>query len=113
MTLVAGVNTGMTMVARMPSREAWRATAWAWLPADMATTPARRSASVSSARRFAAPRSLKEPMACRFSSLSVTCAPVARLTAWDGSAGVRRILPAMRPAAASMSANPIMGGTLP
>ena len=38
-TLVAGVNFGITMVAAMPSRLAWRATAWAWLPADMAMTP--------------------------------------------------------------------------
>ena len=38
-TLVDGVNFGMTMVAATPASCACRATAWAWLPADMAMTP--------------------------------------------------------------------------
>ena len=50
-TLVAGVNCGITMVAAMPSSLACRATAWAWLPADMAITP-----------RRARPRSAGEPV---------------------------------------------------
>src|SRR5690349_20746288 len=54
-TLVTGVNFGMTIVAAMPASEACRATAWAWLPADMATTPAARSRAVSRAMRLAAP----------------------------------------------------------
>ena len=38
-----GVGSGITITARMPRRRAWYATPWAWLPADMATTPAARS----------------------------------------------------------------------
>ena len=98
------------MVAAIPASPACRATAWAWLPADMATTPARRSAAVSRAMRLAAPRSLNEPIACRLSSLSVTCAPVARLTASEYSEGVRMTRPAIRAAAACTSASPIMPG---
>ena len=45
-TLTNGVGSGITIVALMPSRRAWRATAWAWLPALTATTPAERSAGV-------------------------------------------------------------------
>jgi hypothetical protein len=42
-----GVPLGITIVAGMPSRPAWYATPCAWLPADMATTPAFFCASVS------------------------------------------------------------------
>src|SRR5690606_18661000 len=103
-TFVEGVNFGMTMVEAMPSRVECRATAWAWLPADMATTPAARSRSVSSASRLAAPRSLKAPMACRLSSLSSTCAPQAASTAGFWMLGVRSTRPWMRAAAARTSA---------
>ena len=106
-TFVDGVKRGMTMVLPMPSRLACRATACAWFPADMVTTPAARSASDSIASRLAAPRSLKEPIACRFSSLSATWAPVALLTASDARVGVRRTRPSIRRAAASMSAKPM------
>src|SRR6185437_6031118 len=107
-TLVAGVKRGITMVAAMPSRLAWRATAWAWLPADIAMTPERRSAGESRASRLAAPRSLKAPVGCRFSSLSTTSAPVARDRASLWIVGLRSTRPAMRAAAASTSASAIM-----
>jgi hypothetical protein len=107
--LVAGVKRGMTMVAAMPASEAWRATAWAWLPADMAMTPAARSRAVSSAMRFAAPRSLKAPVACRLSSFSQILVPAARLTASEWTVGVRSTAPAMRPAAARTSASVTAG----
>ena len=45
-TLTAGALPGMTTTARMPSRRAARATAWAWLPlecVDDAARPARRA----------------------------------------------------------------------
>src|SRR5579872_6628519 len=67
-------------------------------------TPRSRSASLSSARRFAAPRSLNAPVTCRLSSFSTTSAPVARDTASDGSEGVRNTRPTMRSAAAVTSA---------
>ena len=108
-TFIAGVKNGMTILALMPSRLACRATAWAWLPADIATTPRARSAADSKASLLAAPRSLKEPIGCKFSSLSETCAPVAWLTASAGSIGVRSTRPAIRPAAARTSSRPITG----
>ena len=46
-TFTNGVAAGITIVASMPRRVACRATAWAWLPADIATTPRARSSSVS------------------------------------------------------------------
>ena len=47
-----------------------------WLPALAATTPRRRSSGESCRSRLAAPRSLKEPVIWRFSSLTKTRAPV-------------------------------------
>ncbi len=103
-TLVDGVKAGMTMVAAIPSSWACRATAWAWLPADMAMTPRRRSSALSNASRFAAPRSLKAPVACRLSSLSVDLgARGARERVGGQGRGAQT--PAMRAAAASTSAS--------
>ena len=42
-TLGSAAPSGMKMRAGMPSIWAARATPWAWLPADAATTPAARS----------------------------------------------------------------------
>jgi hypothetical protein len=44
-TFMNGVKVGITIVAGMPSRRAWWATPWAWLPADMAITPRPRASS--------------------------------------------------------------------
>ena len=44
-TLGIGAPSGMNTVDLMPSSVADRATPWAWLPADAATTPLARSAS--------------------------------------------------------------------
>ena len=107
-TFVVGVNFGMTIVAAMPSNFACRATAWAWFPADMATTPRARSASLSSASRFAAPRSLNAPVAWRLSSFNTTSAPVAAETTALARLGVRNTRPDRRFAAASMSARVII-----
>ena len=102
-TFVLGVKRGITMVLAMPARVACRATAWAWLPADMAITPAARSRALSNAIRLAAPRSLNAPMACRLSSLRNTRVPQAALTAGDSIVGVCRTAPWMRAAAARTS----------
>ena len=48
-TLIRGVVTGMTMTARQPRRFAPRATPWAWLPAEAATTPRARASAGSPA----------------------------------------------------------------
>ncbi len=50
-SLGIGAPSGMKTVALMPRVWAARATPWAWLPADAATTPRARSASVSRAIR--------------------------------------------------------------
>jgi len=42
LTLMAGVASGMTITALAPSTRADRATPWAWLPAEQATTPRER-----------------------------------------------------------------------
>ena len=68
----------MKIVAWMPSSRAAQATAWPWLPALAATTPAARSSGESVASVFMAPRILKEPVRCRFSALSSTSRPVSR-----------------------------------
>src|SRR5487761_2158340 len=106
-TVVAGVKLGITRVAATPSRAAWRATAWAWLPADIAITPRARSSAVSSVSRLAAPRSLNAPVTWRLSSLSATSAPAARETASETKVGVRSTAPSMRAAASRTSASVI------
>ncbi len=68
----------MKMVALIPSSRAAQATAWPWLPALAATTPAARSSSPSVESLLTAPRILKEPVRCRFSAFSVTDRPVRR-----------------------------------
>ena len=47
-----------------------------WLPADAAITPLCFCASVSCESLLSAPRSLKEPVICRFSSLKKILSPV-------------------------------------
>ena len=68
----------MKIVARIPSSRAAHATAWPWFPALAAMTPAARSAGVSVASMFTAPRTLNEPVRCRFSALSSVTRPVSR-----------------------------------
>src|SRR4051812_16896157 len=74
----------------------------------MAITPRLRSASVSRARRLAAPRSLNAPVTCMLSNFSQTSAPVRREIASLYKIGVRTTLPAIRSAAAWTSENVIM-----
>ncbi len=86
-TFAIGASSGMKIVAGMPSSRAAQATAWPWLPAQAATTPAARSAAVSVASRFMAPRILNEPVRCRFSAFSIVERPVSceeRVGAVDG-----------------------------
>ena len=73
-TFAIGASCGMKIVAAIPSSRAAHATAWPWLPALAAITPAARSASPSDASLLTAPRILNEPVRCRFSALSQTVA---------------------------------------
>ncbi len=79
-----GASSGTNTVAGMPASRAAQATAWPWLPALAATTPAARSSSESSAMRLTAPRILKAPVRWRFSALSSTSRPVRRENVSDG-----------------------------
>lgn len=74
-TFGSGAPTGMKTVARTPSSAEASATPCAWFPALAATTPAARSTGDSPAIRTYAPRSLNEPVRCRFSHLKWTGAP--------------------------------------
>src|SRR5258705_404501 len=107
-TLASGAHSGMTMTAETPSLAAWKATPSPWLPALAATTPRRRSSEESCRSRLAAPRSLKEPVIWRFSSLTKTRAPVIAESVSEYGQGVSAMTPASRPRAARISAASIM-----
>ena len=68
----------MKTVAVIPASRAAHATAWPWLPALAATTPARRSSGVSEWIVLTAPRILNAPVRCRFSAFSCTVRPASR-----------------------------------
>ncbi len=68
----------MKIVALTPASRAAHATAWPWLPALAATTPARFSSSESVLILLTAPRTLNEPVRWRFSALSETWRPISR-----------------------------------
>jgi hypothetical protein len=53
------------------------------LPEEAATTPPLRDADGKLVRQFVAPRTLKEPVTCKFSHLSQTSAPATSLSASD------------------------------
>ena len=91
------------MSASMPMRAAWQATAWAWLPADMATTPRARSSASRESSLFSAPRSLKAAVNCRFSNFTTTWAPRMSDSTRECELGVRVTASAMRLAAARTS----------
>ena len=86
--LMAGVVTGMTMVASQPRRWADRATPWAWFPAEAAMTPRRSSSGERRAILLYAPRSLKEKTGCKSSRLSSTLLPSRRDRLTASSRGV-------------------------
>ena len=68
----------MNTVAAMPASRAAQATAWPWLPALAATTPATRSAGESVAIVLTAPRILNAPVRWRFSAFRWTARPARR-----------------------------------
>lgn len=67
-------------------------------------TPRRRSSGLRSSILLRAPRSLNDPVICRFSSLKKIEFPVKAEKVWDLSHGVRSMRSPMRARAASMSA---------
>src|SRR5688500_1756479 len=95
----------MKTAAAIPASRAAHATAWPWLPALAATTPAARSSGESVAIGLTAPRILTAPVRWRFSALSGTERPVSRENVSDGNTGVTRAIPPRRLRAASTSAS--------
>src|ERR1041385_5077588 len=76
MTLARLGSSRVKMVGLSPAFGAGEATPCAWFPAEAATTPALRSAAVKWWTLLSAPRTLKEPVRWKFSSLRCTSAPV-------------------------------------
>src|SRR5438874_1358230 len=96
----------MKMRAGAPSSRAAHATAWPWLPALAATTPAAsRSGSRLESLTYA-PRILNEPVRCRFSAFKRTGRPASRDSVSDGKTGVTRATPSSRSRARSISGSP-------
>src|SRR5947208_6250699 len=92
--------------AGAPSSRAAHATAWPWLPALAATTPAAsRSGSRLKSLTYA-PRILNEPVRCRFSAFKRTGRPASRDSVSDGKTGVTRATPSGRSRARSLSGSP-------
>src|SRR5687767_13362982 len=103
-SFVCGAWSGATIVAATPSSLAAHATPCAMLPALTVTTP--RAVSAAGALRIAltAPRILKEPIGCRFSSFSQISAGASTSRR---TSGVRIAAPRIVSRARSMSASPI------
>src|SRR3954447_11194893 len=74
----------------MPRARAAAASAWAWLPAEAATTPRAQPLSPSAASLAETPRTLNEPERCRFSALSTTVPPARSDSVREERIGVRR-----------------------
>src|SRR5687767_10742663 len=93
----------MTIVAGIPSNFAASAIAWAWLPEENETTPARRWSGSNWESALKAPRNLNAPTRWKFSHLKNTSAPTRWSAACERNTGVRWACPAMRSDAATMS----------
>src|SRR5262249_16611363 len=89
----------------MPSSRAAQATACPWFPALAATTPAARSSRDSVDSLFTAPRTLKDPVRCRFSAFSRTSRPTRREKVSERKIGVSPAIPRSRFRASWMSAS--------
>src|SRR5436190_16041967 len=96
----------MKIRAGAPSSRAAHATACPWLPALAATTPAARCSGSRLESLTYAPRTLNEPVRCRFSALSRTDRPASRDSVSDGKTGVTRATPSSRSRACSISGSP-------
>src|SRR2546426_2733096 len=94
------------MRACAPTSRAAQATAWSWLPALAATTPAARSSAVNDEMRLYAPRILNEPVRWRFSAFRCTSRPTSRESVSERKTGVTRATPSRRSRAASISGSP-------
>src|SRR4051795_6428301 len=94
----------MKIRAGAPAARAAHATAWPWLPALAATTPAARSTSAMTASLLTAPRSLNDPVRWRFSAFRDTSRPAMRENVSEPKTGVTRTAAPTRSRAASIAA---------
>src|SRR5438270_3020967 len=100
-----GAVSGMKTSQRRPRIRAAYASAWPWLPALAATTPAEHPLSPSADSLASAPRSLNDPVRWRFSVLSATVRPLRSLSVPELRTGVSRtMLPTARAARRMSSA---------
>src|SRR5436190_9974862 len=74
--LGAGAVSGIAICAVIPRIRAARATACAWFPEDIVTTPRAASSSLRERIAFEAPRNLNAPIFWKFSHLKKSEAPV-------------------------------------
>jgi hypothetical protein len=88
--LAIGASEGTKTSHATPRDAAAAASACAWLPADAATTPRAHPSSPSVASLLATPRTLNEPVRCRFSALSTTVPPARSENVRVERIGVRR-----------------------
>src|SRR3954471_15228318 len=103
-----GASAGTNTSHGTPIVRAASATAWAWLPAEAATTPALQPCSPSAASFAAVRRALNEPVLWRFSAFSATMPPARSEIVRVESTGVRRaIVPTAARAAAT--SRPVTG----
>jgi hypothetical protein len=110
-SLVAGAVSGTTTVQGMPNDLAPHATPCAMFPALAVYTPFASRSGDSVASRcmaFVAPRSLKEPIGCRHSSLSQISAGASTCSRTNGD---RRTVPEMRARAALISSR-VLGASV-
>src|SRR5512133_1627607 len=104
-----GVVSGITMVAAMPRRPAWYATACAWFPALAAMRPRARSSAGIVRSLFRAPRSLYAPVIWRFSSFRCAFVAERRESVSVRAQGERYTRSRMRASAAWTSSSVTMG----
>ena len=101
--LAIGALAGTKTSQRTPRAAATAASAWAWLPAEAATTPCAQPSSPSASSLADAPRTLNEPVRWRFSALRATMPPARSEIVRLESTGVRRATRSTAARAASMS----------
>src|ERR671916_625320 len=104
-TLAIGASVGTNTSQAAPRIRAAAASACAWLPAEAVTTPLAHPCSPSAASLAATPRTLNEPVRCRFSALSTTSPPATSENVREDSTGVRRAISPTAGRAARMSAS--------
>src|SRR2546426_5427468 len=101
-SFVAGAVSGTIAVQGIPSRRACHARAWAMLPALHVNTPCVRSSGVRSATALPAPRTLNDPVGCRFSNFKKISG--AASSTFRRTRGVRTTKPSIRFRADSIAA---------